>query len=59
MAPAKTLTSLAEEKTLESRFVLKVAYNEFSNEIPVIFTCWVGTSRWTQRRDMQEDCEGL
>ncbi|KAK7309357.1 hypothetical protein RJT34_06013 [Clitoria ternatea] len=42
MAPAKTLTSLAEEKTLEGRFVRdederpKVAYNEFSSEIPVI-----------------------
>ena len=42
MAPAKTLTSHAEEKTLESRFIRdederpKVAYNQFSNEIPVI-----------------------
>lgn len=42
MAPAKTLTHLAEEKTLESSFVRdederpKVAYNQFSNEIPVI-----------------------
>ncbi|TKY70346.1 Naringenin,2-oxoglutarate 3-dioxygenase [Spatholobus suberectus] len=42
MAPAKTLTSLAEEETLESRFVRdederpKVAYNQFSSEIPVI-----------------------
>ncbi|XP_061348527.1 naringenin,2-oxoglutarate 3-dioxygenase-like [Gastrolobium bilobum] len=42
MASAKTLTCLAHEKTLQSRFVRdederpKVAYNEFSNEIPVI-----------------------
>lgn len=42
MAPAKTLTTLAEEKTLESSFVRdenerpKVAYNQFSNDIPVI-----------------------
>lgn len=38
----KTLTFLAQEKTLESSFVRdeeerpKVAYNEFSNEIPII-----------------------
>ncbi|XP_061348625.1 naringenin,2-oxoglutarate 3-dioxygenase-like [Gastrolobium bilobum] len=42
MAQAKTLTCLANKKTLESRFIRdedersKVAYNEFSNEIPVI-----------------------
>ncbi|OWM66438.1 naringenin,2-oxoglutarate 3-dioxygenase-like [Punica granatum] len=44
MAPptATTLTALAEEKTLQSRFVRdederpKVAYNQFSSEIPVI-----------------------
>ncbi|KAJ1422606.1 Oxoglutarate/iron-dependent dioxygenase [Sesbania bispinosa] len=43
MAPVpKTLTYLAEEKTLESSFVRdederpKVAYNQFSNDIPVI-----------------------
>ncbi|KAK7346355.1 hypothetical protein VNO80_20873 [Phaseolus coccineus] len=43
MAPtAKTLTYLAQEKTLESSFVRdederpKVAYNQFSDEIPVI-----------------------
>ncbi|KAK7250803.1 hypothetical protein RIF29_33497 [Crotalaria pallida] len=42
MALAKTLTYLAEGKTLESSFVRdederpKVAYNQFSNEIPVI-----------------------
>ncbi|KAH1058770.1 hypothetical protein GYH30_003037 [Glycine max] len=44
MAPAaaKTLTYLAQQKTLESSFVRdeeerpKVAYNEFSDEIPVI-----------------------
>ncbi|XP_061340094.1 naringenin,2-oxoglutarate 3-dioxygenase [Gastrolobium bilobum] len=42
MAPAKTLTYLSQEKTLESSFVRdederpKVAYNQFSNEIPVI-----------------------
>lgn len=41
MAPA-TLTALAEEKTLNPSFVRdederpKVAYNQFSNEIPVI-----------------------
>ncbi|CAL5369089.1 unnamed protein product [Camellia sinensis] len=41
MAPS-TLTALAEEKTLDSSFVRdederpKVAYNQFSNEIPVI-----------------------
>ncbi|XP_022884727.1 flavanone 3-dioxygenase-like [Olea europaea var. sylvestris] len=41
MAPA-TLTSLAQEKTLQSQFIRdederpKVAYNQFSNEIPVI-----------------------
>ncbi|KAL9661026.1 hypothetical protein QQ045_025845 [Rhodiola kirilowii] len=39
---AKTLTSLAQEKTLEKSFVRdederpKVAYNQFSNDIPVI-----------------------
>ena len=42
MAPAKTLTTLSEEKIFESRFLRdederpKVAYNEFSNEIPII-----------------------
>ncbi|KAE9606636.1 hypothetical protein Lal_00026393 [Lupinus albus] len=42
MAPIKTLTSLVDEKTLESSFVRdederpKVAYNKFSNDIPVI-----------------------
>ncbi|MED6208010.1 Envelope glycoprotein gp160, variant 2 [Stylosanthes scabra] len=42
MAPAKTLTYLAEQKTLESSFVRdederpKIAYNQFSDEIPVI-----------------------
>ncbi|KAK7252966.1 hypothetical protein RIF29_37296 [Crotalaria pallida] len=42
MEPTKTLTSLAEEKTLESSFIRdederpKVAYNQFSNVIPVI-----------------------
>ncbi|QHO18167.1 hypothetical protein HN873_034573 [Arachis hypogaea] len=42
MAPAKTLTHLAEQKTLESSFVRdederpKVAYNQFSDVIPVI-----------------------
>ena len=43
MAPTTTtLTALAEEKTLQNKFVRdederpKVAYNEFSNEIPVI-----------------------
>ncbi|KAL3527212.1 hypothetical protein ACH5RR_011868 [Cinchona calisaya] len=41
MAPS-TLTALAEEKTLQSSFIRdederpKVAYNEFSNEIPII-----------------------
>ncbi|KAJ6301336.1 hypothetical protein OIU77_015610 [Salix suchowensis] len=41
MAPS-TLTALAEEKTLQASFVRdederpKVAYNHFSNEIPVI-----------------------
>ncbi|XP_057503354.1 naringenin,2-oxoglutarate 3-dioxygenase-like [Actinidia eriantha] len=42
MAPTTTLTALAEEKTLQSKFVRdederpKVAYNVFSSEIPVI-----------------------
>jgi len=42
MAPAQTLTYLAQEKTLESSFVRdeserpRVAYNNFSNEIPII-----------------------
>lgn len=42
MAPAQTLTYLAQQKTLESSFVReederpKVAYNNFSNEIPII-----------------------
>ena len=42
MAPAKTLTSLSEENTFETRFLRdederpKVAYNQFSNDIPVI-----------------------
>ncbi|OMO62962.1 Oxoglutarate/iron-dependent dioxygenase [Corchorus olitorius] len=42
MAPPSTLTALAEEKTLEASFVRdkderpKVAYNQFSNEIPVV-----------------------
>ena len=41
MAPS-TLTALAEEKTLQSSFIRdederpKVAYNQFSNEIPII-----------------------
>ena len=40
--PAATLTSIAHEKTLQQKFVRdederpKVAYNEFSNEIPII-----------------------
>nr|AKV89244.1 flavanone 3-hydroxylase [Prunus cerasifera] len=42
MAPATTLTSMAGEKTLQQKFVRdederpKVAYNNFSNEIPII-----------------------
>lgn len=42
MASAKTITSLSEENTFESGFIRdederpKVAYNQFSNEIPVI-----------------------
>nr|AEO36935.1 F3H [Canarium album] len=42
MAPPATLTTLAQQKTLEASFVRdederpKVAYNQFSNEIPVI-----------------------
>jgi naringenin 3-dioxygenase len=42
MAPAKTLSYLSQQKTLESSFVReederpKVAYNNFSNEIPII-----------------------
>ncbi|CAN6563329.1 unnamed protein product [Malus baccata var. baccata] len=42
MAPATTLTSIAHEKTLQQKFVRdederpKVAYNDFSNEIPII-----------------------
>ncbi len=42
MAPTTTLTALAEEKSLQQKFVRdederpKVAYNVFSNEIPVI-----------------------
>ncbi|CAL9027218.1 unnamed protein product [Prunus brigantina] len=42
MAPATTLTSIAGEKTLQQKFVRdederpKVAYNNFSNEIPII-----------------------
>lgn len=42
MAPVKTLKYLAQEKTLESSFIRdvserpKVAYNNFSNEIPII-----------------------
>ncbi|MED6223042.1 Envelope glycoprotein gp160 [Stylosanthes scabra] len=42
MAPKKTLTYLAEQKTLESSFVRdedespKVTYNQFRDEIPVI-----------------------
>jgi naringenin 3-dioxygenase len=42
MAQAKTITSLSEENTFESGFIRdederpKVAYNQFSNEIPVI-----------------------
>nr|UKF18678.1 F3H [Apocynum venetum] len=42
MAPATTLTALAEEKTLQSSIIRdederpKVAYNQFSNEIPII-----------------------
>ncbi|KAJ1408792.1 Oxoglutarate/iron-dependent dioxygenase [Sesbania bispinosa] len=42
MAPAKTLTSLADQNAFESRFIRdederpKIAYNQFSNEIPII-----------------------
>lgn len=42
MSPPSTLTALVEEKTLEASFVRdederpKVAYNEFSTEIPII-----------------------
>jgi naringenin 3-dioxygenase len=42
MAPAKTLSYLSQQNTLESSFVReederpKVAYNNFSNEIPII-----------------------
>lgn len=42
MAPAKTLTSLSDANTFESRFLRdederpKVAYNQFSSDIPII-----------------------
>ncbi|XP_047323316.1 naringenin,2-oxoglutarate 3-dioxygenase [Impatiens glandulifera] len=42
MAPTETLTSMADEKTLRQKFVRdederpKVAYNVFSNDVPVI-----------------------
>ncbi|KAE9597876.1 hypothetical protein Lal_00029529 [Lupinus albus] len=42
MAPVQTLFALVEDKTLESSFIRdederpKVAYNDFSNEIPII-----------------------
>ena len=42
MAPARTLSHLSQEKTLQSSFVRdeserpKVSYNDFSNDIPII-----------------------
>lgn len=66
MAPT-TLTALAGEKTLQSSFVRdederpKVAYNEFSNEIPVISLDGideVGGRRDEICRQIVEACEG-
>jgi len=55
MAWAKTITSLSEENTFESRFIRdederpKVAYNQFSNEIPII--SMVGIDEVNGRRE--------
>ncbi|KAL2522250.1 Naringenin [Forsythia ovata] len=65
MAPT-TLTSLAEEKTLQSEFVRdederpKVAYNQFSNEIPVISLAGIddaGAKRSEICKRIVEACE--
>ncbi|GAA0167539.1 oxygenase [Lithospermum erythrorhizon] len=66
MAPTKatTLTSLSEEKTLQQKFVRdederpKVAYNTFSNEIPVISLAGIdGTQRLDICKKIVEACE--
>ncbi|XP_048231018.1 naringenin,2-oxoglutarate 3-dioxygenase [Ricinus communis] len=57
MAPA-TLTSLAEEKTLQESFVRdederpKVAYNEFSDEIPVISLAGIDGNQSNRRSEI-------
>ncbi|XP_030486031.2 flavanone 3-dioxygenase [Cannabis sativa] len=66
-APAQTLTALAEEKTLQAKFVRdederpKVAYNQFSNEIPVISLAGIddneGNRRSEIRKKIVEACE--
>ncbi|KAM6558941.1 hypothetical protein CsatA_028180 [Cannabis sativa] len=66
-ATAKTLTALAEEKTLQAKFVRdederpKVAYNQFSNEIPVISLAGIddneGNRRSEIRKKIVEACE--
>ncbi|XP_060961400.1 flavanone 3-dioxygenase-like [Cannabis sativa] len=66
-ATAKTLTALAEEKTLQAKFVRdederpKVAYNQFSNEIPVISLARIddneGNRRSEIRKKIVEACE--
>nr|ABG78792.1 flavanone 3 beta-hydroxylase [Aethusa cynapium] len=66
MAPT-TLTALAQEKTLNSKFVRdederpKVAYNQFSNEIPVISLAGIDDDSGDKRsqicRKIVEACE--
>ncbi|CAI0392876.1 unnamed protein product [Linum tenue] len=57
MAAPKTLTALAEEKTLHANFIRdederpRVAYNQFSNEIPVISLA-DGTNEEAKRREV-------
>lgn len=67
MAPATTLTSIAHEKTLQSKFVRdederpKVAYNEFSSEIPVISLAGIDESNEKRSeicKKIVEACEG-
>nr|QOJ43657.1 flavanone-3-hydroxylase [Camellia sinensis var. assamica] len=67
MAPTTTLTALAEEKSLQQKFVRdederpKVAYNVFSNEIPVISLAGIDEIEGRRSeicRKIVEACEG-
>ncbi|XP_043712693.1 naringenin,2-oxoglutarate 3-dioxygenase-like [Telopea speciosissima] len=58
MAPPSTLTALLEEKTLQPSFVRdederpKVAFNQFSNEIPIISLAGINNSEGGRRAEI-------